>query len=637
MRIALHNLSQTTFADRLQEKAGEYGLTPVNTINGSVTVLCICDSYLAGELDAWNRYALERNISWIPVWANWTRPWLGPFCQPGGPCHACMAKRIRDNLQVDNFIHAYIPEHQPFTRPRAVHALLYRLAPAFVLSQLALFFQESSGLLLNHLLEYDCVQGECVSHSIVRRPQCQTCGPEEPAQQTRILLQDNVYLYDYGGERRSCTPQETWRQYRHLISPVAGVASSFVRKSAPEQEHLHSYATGHAFPVRKGDLATLKGNLRHRSGGKGTTDIQARVGALCEAVERYSGLYTGEEKFVQGACKDLDDAVHINEISLFSDQQYNNREQWNATCPVSFQLVPHRLEHDQMIDWCSVWSLTSGSTRLVPAAYCYYGHRDLASFFCSCDSNGSAAGNTLEEAILRGFMELVERDAVALWWYNRTQQPMVDIDSFNDPYLAIFSKQFAQSGRSLWAINLTTDLGIPAIAAVSHRLDHSTDDIVIGFSADLDPKTALLRAVNEVGQFIPALSMQDKVGNTIYYYEDKCAIDWWKNEKLKEHTYLLPDESTAFTANDFELIKSQNQKTEVEFCVRRAASCGLETLVLNQTRPDIRLPVVKVIVPGMRHFWNRFAPGRLYEIPVLLGRQERVLAEYELNPIPMFF
>lgn len=145
MRIAFHNLSQTTFATRLQEMAGEYGLAPVNTIDGSVTVLCICDSYLARELNAWNRYALEHKISRIPVWANWTRPWLGPFCQPGGPCHACMAKRIRDNLQVDNFIHAYILEHQPFTRPRAVHALLYQLAPAFVLSQLALFFRNRPG------------------------------------------------------------------------------------------------------------------------------------------------------------------------------------------------------------------------------------------------------------------------------------------------------------------------------------------------------------------------------------------------------------------------------------------------------------------------------------------------------------
>lgn len=63
---------------------------------------------------------------------------------------------------------------------------------------------------------------------------------------------------------------------------------------------------------------------------------------------------------------------------------------------------------------------------------------------------------------------------------------------------------------------------------------------------------------------------------------------------------------------------------------------GLEMLVLDQTRPEIGLPVVKVIVPGLRHFWARFAPGRLYDSPVRLGWLERPLAEKDVNPIPMF-
>jgi len=51
------------------------------------------------------------------------------------------------------------------------------------------------------------------------------------------------------------------------------------------------------------------------------------------------------------------------------------------------------------------------------------------------DSNGCAAGNTLEEAIVQGFLELVERDAYAIWWYNRLQRPEVDLSQFNDSYL----------------------------------------------------------------------------------------------------------------------------------------------------------------------------------------------------------
>jgi ribosomal protein S12 methylthiotransferase accessory factor len=61
----------------------------------------------------------------------------------------------------------------------------------------------------------------------------------------------------------------------------------------------------------------------------------------------------------------------------------------------------------------------------------------------------------------------------------------------------------------------------------------------------------------------------------------------------------------------------------------------MEILVLDQTRPDLGMPVAKVIVPGLRHFWARFAPGRLYDVPVQMRWLEKPRMEEELNPIPM--
>jgi ribosomal protein S12 methylthiotransferase accessory factor len=61
---------------------------------------------------------------------------------------------------------------------------------------------------------------------------------------------------------------------------------------------------------------------------------------------------------------------------------------------------------------------------------------------------------------------------------------------------------------------------------------------------------------------------------------------------------------------------------------------GLELIVLDQTRPDIGLPVVKAVVPGLRHFWPRLGPGRLYDVPVELGWLTAPLDEDELNPDP---
>ena len=63
---------------------------------------------------------------------------------------------------------------------------------------------------------------------------------------------------------------------------------------------------------------------------------------------------------------------------------------------------------------------------------------------------------------------------------------------------------------------------------------------------------------------------------------------------------------------------------------------GMEMLVTDLTRPDIGLRVVKVIVPGMRHWWKRLGKGRLYEVPVKMGWLKEALAENQLNPFPMW-
>ena len=62
----------------------------------------------------------------------------------------------------------------------------------------------------------------------------------------------------------------------------------------------------------------------------------------------------------------------------------------------------------------------------------------------------------------------------------------------------------------------------------------------------------------------------------------------------------------------------------------------MEMLVLDQTRPDIGLNVVKVVVPGLRHFWKRLGAGRLYDVPVQMGWLDKPLTEEELNPIPLW-
>ena len=74
-------------------------------------------------------------------------------------------------------------------------------------------------------------------------------------------------------------------------------------------------------------------------------------------------------------------------------------------------------------------------------------------------------------------------------------------------------------------------------------------------------------------------------------------------------------------------------REQVLACIDMVKRAGLDFLVLDHTRPDIEVPVIRVIVPGLRHFYRRFAPGRLYDVPVKLGWLNKPTLESDLNPV----
>jgi ribosomal protein S12 methylthiotransferase accessory factor len=262
----------------------------------------------------------------------------------------------------------------------------------------------------------------------------------------------------------------------------------------------------------------------------------------------------------------------------------------------------------------------------------------MAQYFCTCDANGNAAGNSIEEAIVQGFLELVERDSVALWWYNRIRRPGVDIASFNEPYFDRLVEHYRQDGREVWALDLTSDLGVPTIAAVSRRIDRSAEDIVIGFGAHFEPRLALMRALTEVNQFMPAVNRTNAAGETLYWFHDPEAVQWWRTSTIESDPYVVPMPGVApRRASDFPASAETDILGDVERCIAIARAAGSELLVVDQTQPDIGLPVVKVMAPGLRHFWKRFGPGRLYDAPVALGWLDSPVKEADLNPIGIFF
>src|SRR5271170_3506636 len=183
------------------------------------------------------------------------------------------------------------------------------------------------------------------------------------------------------------------------------------------------------------------------------------------------------------------------------------------------------------IEWSPVWSLRDARFKHLPTSLLYFFYRGPAAF--AADSNGCAAGNTLEEAIVQGFLELVERDAYAIWWYNRLQRPQLDLSQFDDSYVRDLRRQLAESGRKLWVLDVTSDLGVPTFVAVTHWMQNGRENIEFGSGAHFDTKIALLRALTELNQFLSLGLMGGGTG-------EKSSLDGATPLRLEDHPYLTP-------------------------------------------------------------------------------------------------
>ena len=606
----------------------------------------VCDDYLDARLAEVNRRRIEARAPWTLVRPRGMEALFGPVFRADGqgPCWECLACRLRMHQEVHDFLRNVAGEEaafKPFAAQPAVLEALYGLIAGEIVKWLVL--GEASPI---HEQATAMNVGTFASsqHGVMRRPQCRACGDEALHRPDRpplpLCLKASPKAHRNSGGARTVAPEVTLAKYRHLVSPISGVVTWLSRTTDEADSWLHVDWAGSNLGMRSRSLISLRRSLRSKSAGKGSTREQSRASALCEAVERYSGTCCGDEIRVRRRFIDLargEEAIHPNDAQLFSDHQLDNAKSINAKGH-PYNIVPPRLDPDAEIDWTPVWSLTRQRHRYLPTSMLYSmppeqrGPADLIA-----DSNGCAAGNTLEEAVLQGFYELVERDAFAIWWYNRLRVPAVDLASFDDEYLASASDRYAQYERDLWMLDVTSDIGIPAFVALSRRPDGRTEDIIYGAGAHADPRIAALRAVCELNQCLTWLPRPGK-GDGRPAIDDPLALWWWKTARLADCSWLAPapdDPLAAPRASRYPAMESTDTREDVEHCRALVEDRGMEFLVLDQTRPDIGMPVVRVIVPGMRHFWARFAPGRLYDVPVGMGRRKRPLDEADLNPAPV--
>lgn len=611
----------------------------------------LTDDYQEPELSRINKTALQTKQPWLLVKPIGGILWLGPYFHPGETgCWECLAHRLNGNREVEASVLRQQGKMGRWGEERRYLPTAFAALPSTVQAAIALTTTEVAKWLVKQVVPESKIQtlaGKLITldqtnltlktHTLTQRPQCPACGnPDLISQQVNsaIALTSRKKLFTQDGGHRAFTPEQILQRYEHLISPITGVVSALVRVSDPNNPLVHTYSATHAFGSSS-NLNRLRKSLRHKSGGKGKTDRQSQASGFCEAIERYSGIYQGDEPRINSKLAELGErAIHPAQCLLFSDTQYQNREELNQKAIVDSDWIPQLFDETQAVDWTPVWSMTEQTHKYLPTAFCYYNYRlPKGDRFCFADSNGNAAGGTLEDAILQGFLELVERDSVAIWWYNRLSRPNVDLASFNDSYLLELQDWYLCQQRELWVLDLTTDLNIPAFAALCRNVGGSEERIIAGYGAHFDPKIAISRAVTEVNQIGFDVDRQD-----YSTAPDSATKHWFTQVTLANQPYLASCTQTLPKQYaDYPQQWSDDIQQDVLTCVEVARRAGLEMLVLNQTRPDIGLPVVKVIVPGLRHFWSRFGAGRLYNVPIKLGWRSAPLTEDQMNPMPMVF
>ncbi len=497
------------------------GLHLVDDPAHTVLTVVVCEDYLADGLRKTDAAHRAAGRAWLPVKPFGSTVWAGPVFRPeDGPCWTCLAHRLRARYAA----HAPVSRLHggaPVLPPRAALPVTVSLGASLAALRAA-HWLAGRRRDQDDLVTFDTLTLTSRPHPVRRRPQCPDCGHSEPPT-APPRLRPRRKTVRTGGGHRAVSAEQILDTYGHLVDPVTGVVKE-IRREECGAGPLHVHRAGHNLALGPRHAGQMRGLLRQESSGKGRTRTEAEAGALCEAVERLSGVWQGSEHRVRGSLHALgDQALSPADVQLWHARQFRERDRWNRTGH-PFHLVPEPFDPDAVLDWSPVWSLTRDRASCCPAPCCTSRPRPAtARRMVRADSNGCAAGWLSGGRGPAGAAGTVERDAVALWWYNMSRQSAVDADTFGDPWTDRVRQAHAELRPRGVGARLTCDLGVPVMAAVSRRTDGTAEDIMFGFGAHLDPAVALTRAVSELNQMLPAVRHARPDG-TGYRCADPVAV-----------------------------------------------------------------------------------------------------------------
>jgi len=358
--------------------------------------------------------------------------------------------------------------------------------------------------------------------------------------------------------------------------------------------------------------------------GKGLRPIDAKVGALMEAIERQVILKT-RLPLIQGSYRQLKQDHGILDPGALTERLQPDYSETNV------------------YSWVSAADLVSGGSVLVPAKSAGYVWSDVPHRPCFTEStsNGMASGNCREEAICHALCELIERDSWSLAelgghclpWARQAlacgsfcESGPDDFEMFpslqlnDEPLLELFHR----AGLYPVLHDITSDLGIPTVfAAVPDDYLPGFPMVHCGVGTHPDARVAARRALAEAAQsrcvdiqgvredLVPADSLPTAFN---LHTRRVSAIDL--------QAWFLGKSTKARSLEELPSVIQDDICLDIQHMISRLVAHGLEqVIVVDFSTGDGAFAVVRVIVPGLEswainhgrvgrralEFWRKYA------------------------------
>lgn len=471
-------------------------------------------------------------------------------------------------------------------------------------------------------------------HRFLPVPLCQVCSqlPEDSPAMARISLQQSPKVTSDSYRSRSLDDLNKVLANDYLDQRTGLLNDKMVNL-------VHTFADVSVnLPLFEGD---------ERTAGRTNSFAVSELTAILEGLERYCGLEPrGKRTVVHDSYNHLkNQALNPIEVGVHAKEQYERP---------GFPFTD--FDPDRSIDWVWGYSFLQERPVLVPELLAYYSLGCGSRGFVYETSNGCALGGSLEEAILYGILELVERDSFLMTWYAKMSLPRLDPVSIEDQELQLMIERMrAVAEYDLYLYNSTMEHGIPSILAIAKNRKEKGMNLICAAGSHLDPVRAVKTAVHELAGMM--LSLDEKLEKNQEEYV-RMLHDSSLVQQMDDHGMLYglreAEERLKFLLDDRRPLRSFNEEfkwksthldltDDLQDILQEFRRLNLDVIVVDQTTPEtIRngLHCVKVLIPGMlpmtfgHHLTRVTGLERVFNVPMELGYSKEPLTAEQLNPHP---